>query len=328
MPQPFSVKTREQYEALTCGVGVADMGDRTWIEICGADRAGFLHNMCTNEIKQLQSGEGCEAFLTNVQGKILGHVLIFCGPTSLTIETVRGQAEGILSQLDRYIIREDVQLHDRSHQWGELLVAGREAADCLSKIISMTIPTRNLAHISVQIEGIPALLCRVEVAGSDSFLISCLAADRQVVQRVLQQQGARVCDDQVVEMVRIEAGWPWYGVDISDNNLPQEVDRNQRAISFTKGCYLGQETVARIDALGHVNRTLRGVLFSGSAEVPTAGMELTHGDRAMGTVTSTAFSPRLGAPLAWACVRRESHEPGTELQSPCGPAKVVTLPVD
>ena len=104
------------YQALDVGAGLVDFGDRTLLELTGADRARFLHNLCTNEIRKLPAGAGCEAFLTNVQGKLLGHVLVFASDDGLLLETVPGQAERILSHLDRYLIREQVVLHDRSSE--------------------------------------------------------------------------------------------------------------------------------------------------------------------------------------------------------------------
>ena len=128
------------------------------------------------------------------------------------------------------------------------------------------------------------------------------------------------------EQVRIEAGMPLYGRDISQKNLPQEVGRNAQAISFSKGCYLGQETVARIASLGHVNRSLVGVRFTGS-DIPPAGTQLTADGKPVGHVTSSAFSPRLECPLALAYLRTGHHLPGTRLTCSGDQAEVVTLPV-
>jgi folate-binding protein YgfZ len=125
---------------------------------------------------------------------------------------------------------------------------------------------------------------------------------------------------------RIEAGFPLFGVDFGEENFPQEVGRDPVAISFTKGCYLGQETVARIDALGHVNQRIAGVRFFGS-DVPMNGTKLTLQGKEVGVVTSAAFSPKLGAPLALSMVRREANSPGTRLGSAIGECEVVALPL-
>src|SRR5439155_9007426 len=112
----------EEYEALTAGAGVVRLNQRTLIELTGRDRAAFLHNFCTNDIRGLKPGGGCEAFITSVQGRILGHVLVFCGAETLVLETVPGQSDRLLTHLDRYLIREDVTLADRTGEWGELLL--------------------------------------------------------------------------------------------------------------------------------------------------------------------------------------------------------------
>jgi folate-binding protein YgfZ len=134
------------------------------------------------------------------------------------------------------------------------------------------------------------------------------------------------CGTTATDIVRIEAGTPWFGRDVTDENLPQEVDRTPLAISFTKGCYLGQETVARLDAMGHVNRTLCGVRFPGP-EVPSVGGEIRIDEKVVGRITSACWSPRLGTPLALAYMRRGHNQVGARVPSPWGDAEVVRLPV-
>ena len=146
------------------------------------------------------------------------------------------------------------------------------------------------------------------------------------VQRIVQERGAEPCQAAAFHAARIEAGVPLFGVDFNDSNLPQEVGRDHEAISFTKGCYLGQETVARIDALGHVNQQLAGVRFLG-ATIPEPGTSLTHDSRAVGQVTSATYSPRLDSPLALAMLRREHAAIGSHLQSLIGESVIVALPL-
>jgi tRNA-modifying protein YgfZ len=140
--------------------------------------------------------------------------------------------------------------------------------------------------------------------------------------------GAVACEEGAFDAVRLESGTPLFGRDITEDNLPQEIRRDAQAISFTKGCYLGQETVARIDAMGHVNRLLTGVRFlSGAATVPLPGTQLSSGDKVVGHVTSAAWSPRLKQPLGLALIRRAHSSPGTKLDSPQGPAELISLPL-
>jgi tRNA-modifying protein YgfZ len=325
MPQ-LAAEFATQYAALTAGVGLVDFSTCTQIEFTGKDRASFLHNLCTNNVRDLAVGAGCEAFVLNVKGHIVGHVFIFAGPESQVLEAVPGQAEALLAHFDRYLIREDVQLHDRSQEWSEFFLSGPNAETLLTEQ-SLPAPTERLAHTAAQIAGFPVWIRRVDLAGPIGFLIA-FRRDAQVeLERALLKAGAVHCAYEVFESARIEYGMPLFGQDISDENLPQEIDRDKLAISFTKGCYLGQETVARIDALGHVNRLLRGVKFSGD-EVPPPGTELHTADgKPAGKITSGAWSPKLAAPLALAFLKRGHHEPGAKLESLARTGEVINLSI-
>jgi folate-binding protein YgfZ len=320
MPQ-LTAEFAAQYAVLTAGVGLVDFSTRTQIEFTGNDRASFLHNLVTNNVRNLAVGSGCEAFVLNVKGHIVGHVFIFAGPDSHILETVPGQAETLLKHFDRYLIREDVQLHDRSQEWSEFFLAGPNAETLLAEQ-GLPVPTERLAHTAAQIAGFPVWLRRVDLAGPVGFLIAFRRDAHIELERALFKAGAVHCDIEVFDAARIEYGMPLLGRDISEDNLPQEIDRDKLAISFTKGCYLGQETVARIDALGHVNRLLRVLKFSGD-EIPQAGVELLADGKPVGKITSAAWSPKCSAPLALAFLKRGHHEAGTKLDSPDGPAQVL-----
>ncbi len=317
---------REQYQRLMQNCAVVDFSDRTQIEFRGGDRQRFLHNLCTNDIQRLQSGQGCEAFVTSVQGKCLGHILVFAGDDSLVLETSPGQAEKLLSHFDRYLITEDVQLVDRSQDWAELLLGGPEAPRHLSNVGCQAEALPEYAHQAVHIEGQAVWVRCAPMTGVPTFLLACRRTELSAVQTQLISLGVTNCSLSALQMAQIEKGFPWYSWDVTDQNLPQEVHRDDVAISFTKGCYLGQETVARIDALGHVNRLL--VAVRGDVrDVPDHGAELSLDGQIVGQVTSAAYSPRLEAPLALAYVRRQYCQPGTSLQLPSGRAEVVALPL-
>lgn len=315
----------DDYRTLTQDAGLVDFSDRTQIELTGDDRATFLHNMCTNEIRKLAPGAGCEAFLTNAQGKILAHVLVFCGPESLVLETVPGEQQKLLTHLDRYLIREKVELHGRSEEWAELLLAGERCADVLHRL-GCELPATSMAHVAGRLGGQDVDVRRVAMLPSPAALIRCSRDGFEAVQQAALAAGARSCGQAAFEAARIEAGFPWYGQDIDEDNLPQEVARDAVAISFVKGCYIGQETVARIDALGHVNKTLVGLRMEGP-DVPAQGEELTVDGKPLGRITSAAHSPRYSQPIALAYVRRGHTQPGATLL--CGPqaATVVALPM-
>jgi folate-binding protein YgfZ len=312
------------YAALTSGVGMVDFHDRTQIELTGDDRAAFLHNFTTNDIRSLVPGQGCEAFTLDVRGHAVGHLLIFCTPHSLVLDTVPGQAEKLVRHFNRYLIRERVEIHDRTEDWNELLLAGAEAEQILHELAE-SVPSNRLDHLQIRMFNQTVWLRRAEIAGPAGFLVAGEPESIDAISIGLMAEGATDCSVEAFEAVRIEAGFPWFGRDITEKNLPQEVNRNRLAISFTKGCYLGQETVARIDALGHVNRTLQSVRFSGSA-VPPAGAELRSDAKPVGEVTSATFSPRLGLPLALAYIRRGHEAIGTKFESDCGEAEIIASP--
>jgi tRNA-modifying protein YgfZ len=296
----------DEYYALRNGRGFVELVGWSSITLTGADRQAFLHNFCTNDIKRLLPGQSCEAFITNVKGKTIGYGLVDCREAELVFITVPGKGLLLVEHLDRYVIREGVQLQDTTAERSYLLVS------------DANVPTGDAAVRSIGWD-----LIRRPSSG----LIEVPSAEVARVRNALETQGLMSCDMAAFETLRIEAGTPLFGVDFNEVNLPQEIGRDDRAISFTKGCYLGQETVARIDALGHVNQELAGVRFSGT-DVPAAGAALSRAGVPVGHVTSCAFSPRLDSPLALAMVKRDSLAPGTALDSEMGKWEVVSLPVE
>ncbi len=193
------------------------------------------------------------------------------------------------------------------------------------------IPSEPHTIAPAAIAGQQVWIRRTSMAGPVGFLIDGPREAKAAIGAALVAAGARGIDHAAWDARRIEWGWPLQGLDITEKNLPQEVDRDRLAISFVKGCYLGQETVARIDALGHVNRTLAGVCFLAAqpgAPLPAPGLELTRDGKPAGHVTSSCYSPTLAAPLALAYLRRECNAPGTEFDSPLGAARAVRLPLD
>jgi folate-binding protein YgfZ len=291
----------EQYDALRRGAGFVELAGWASVTFTGADRVKFLNNFCTNDVKRLAPGDGCEAFVTNAKGKTIGFGYIDCRGDELIYITVPNQAATLMAHFERYIIREDVQLRDttgdRAYFFGPIL------------------PPSSARRVRWK------LLSR----DSGSLLEFGVKEAPNAMQMFREGQCVR-CDNAAFESMRIEASMPLFGVDFNEQNFPQEVNRDRDAISFTKGCYLGQETVARIDALGHVNQKLVGVRFAGAA-LPAGGAELTQNGHRVGQVTSAAYSPQLGAPLALAMVRREANAIGTALDSPVGSCEVISLPL-
>lgn len=321
-----SAESQTQYAALRGSAGIGMLKDRTQVALTGKDRAAFLHAFCTNDIKRLEPGQGCEAFLTDVQGKTIGFINVFCEADQLVIESAGGQAGHIIASLDRYLIREDVTFVDLTEQSSELLVAGPLAAKLIEQVTGTRLDLGPHDHQGCIWLEHHVTVRRFDFAGQPDFAIAIETAASESLQETFVAAGAIECEASVIECARIEAGTPVFGVDVSSDNLPQEVDRNGTAISFTKGCYLGQETVARIDALGHVNRLLRGIQVGGET-VPAPGEEFLHDGKVAARATSSCWSHKLQAPLVMAYVRRQVSTPGTQLESPGGGGVVVALPL-
>lgn len=266
-------------------VTVYDVSDRTQIEVQGADRARFLHGFCTNDIKALATGQGCEAFLTNIKGRVLGHIFVFATEQSLWLDTVPGQEETIIAHLDRYLIREDVQLIGRSQERGELFVTGPHAAQLLMLDDGLSL----YGSVARESFGHPFEIRRVDILGEPGFFLSMPRSAIETTRSSLQVVGCAIGSADELESRRIAAGFPYYGRDITDDNIAQEVARTKQCISFTKGCYLGQEPIARLDAMGHTNRELRRIRFE-PGPIPTAGAALlaVGSDDSAGIITSVA----------------------------------------
>jgi folate-binding protein YgfZ len=319
-----------EYHALRAAAGVIALGHWTQIELAGRDAAAFLNRLASNKIAGLPAGGGCETFLLNAKGHVLAHLGVYIGAETLVLQTVPGESERLLAHLDFYLITEQVRVVDRTSEQFAFLLAGPEAAFVLRRVAGDCFPVDALTtpwrHWNIEVPG-----SRVSVHWSDpiaggGLVISCSREAAPRLWDALLSAGARPCGQRALEAARIEAGWPWYGRDITDENLAQEVGRDAQAISFNKGCYLGQEPVARIASRGHVNRKLAGVRFDGKV-VPDVGAPLTVDGQPVGHVTSASISPALGSPLALAYVRREHTEPGSRLDSAVGPGEVVTLPI-
>ena len=305
-----------QYSELISGCGALPLSQWTTLKVIGADRAKFLHNLSTNDINRMKSGDGCEAFLADVKGKIVAHVIVLVREDSLVLLSVPEQCDQIVTHLEKYIIREDVQILDTTPQVQWSMLVGAKSKESVVDVLS--VDTGHLLdpwqHTAIESLAEECLIVNADRLGIGCFLI------RTPREKVLPQIPV-VDAPEIWNALRVENGYPLYGTDVTNAHLPQEVNRDDQAISFNKGCYLGQETVARIDALGHVNKVLRTIKFSG-AEVPGLGTSLQCEGKEVGKVTSSCWSPRLKAPLAMAMLQRGSNDLGTELESPVGSAVV------
>lgn len=300
----------EQSSVTTCW---CDPGPMSWVRIRGSDAVRFVENFTTAAVGRLADGKGCEGFFTDVRGQVICMAgLLRCGADSgeePAVEIVAdGDVGGMLSEhLERYHIREPIEIEDLSPGRCTLALLGAGVEDALATCFDGDRPVTSLTsgfdHAAFTLKNgqdvaVTVRLMRCDWAGPHAWLLACRAEDRSTLEQTLANAGAVAADPSAWDTARIEAGTPRHH-DLLPKTLPQELDRDDRAISFTKGCYLGQETVARLDALGHVNRRLVGLAVEGDA-VPSVGAEITAANDSIGHVTSSCFSTHLARPLVLA----------------------------
>jgi tRNA-modifying protein YgfZ len=308
----------DDFPPIELHVGLADRSDRVRLEIAGPDRAKFLHNLTTNEVKRLPVGKGCEAFVTSLQGKTIAYVIVLVEEDRLMVRSDPGGAGLALPHLRKYGVFDDVTIDDVSDSTFELHLAGAPAGELVGAIAGRLPEELEYAHVAAEIDGQPVRVIRESPTDLPGFTLIGPKSGVQAVKTAILARGrdfgVNELDAPTFDALRIAAGTPVFGKDISEKNLPQEIGRDDRAINFVKGCYLGQETVARIDALGHVNQVLRGLRIAPTSARPAPGWVVKDGGKGVGVVTSAAVSPRSGITVALAMVRTTHSTPGTVLR--------------
>jgi folate-binding protein YgfZ len=318
-----SIAPPEGYDALRTAVAWADLGPRTVVFATGPDAVKFVDSFTTAAVSKLEPGTGTEGFFADAKGWVLALATIFRTDDGVWIDAAADLPTPLHGHLDRYHIRERLELVDASTAHALLLVAGPAAADVLGPLVGAALPARLLDHAPLQIAGIDVTAARVDWAGDVGFLLRVAVGDRDRLVSALRAAGIPEAGAAALEAVRIEEGRP-SPADIVEKTLPQELGRDARAISFTKGCYLGQETVARIDALGHVNRRLAAVATAGPIE---RGAAVTCGGETIGAVTSACVSPRTGGGLGLVLALTKKIAADAPVEVAGVPARVVAFPV-
>jgi folate-binding protein YgfZ len=283
------------YRAITEASGVVDRSERGKLALSGANAASFLQGQVSNDVEGLAPGAGCYSAFLTPKGKMLGDVRVLATADELLLDTERVALQALFNMIRRFSLGYQVELHKRTLERGLLSLIGPDSA--LAAGVE-ELPLEEHAHALVTIGDIAVRAIRTDV-GID---LICDSADTEALRERLADAGAVPVGEAAVECLRIEHGRPRYGVDLDDSVIPQEAGLNERAVSFTKGCYVGQETVARLHYRGKPNRQLRGLRLSAPVQ---SGEELELEGRVVGRIASVAQSPRFG-PIALALVRREA----------------------
>jgi folate-binding protein YgfZ len=321
-----------EYAALREGAGVLDLSFRGRLCALGADAQRFLNGQVTNNVKDLQIGEGCYAALVSAKGKLHSDLNIYRLQNEMLLDFEPGLSDSVTQRLEKFVIAEDVQVINAAADYGLLSVQGPKAAEIVGGLLPrFIVPPKAMAVVKVEEEELGEIyvtsISRTGGRGLDLFVPA--HAMKEAAAQLLAL-GGRLCGWQALETARIEAGLPRFGADMDETNLaPEALDA--RAISYAKGCYIGQEIIARIRTYGQVAKSLRGLrLRGGGKEAPAKGAKLYLGQKEVGGITSAVWSPALQEVIALGYVRREASQPGTELEvrTPGGtiPARVVELP--
>lgn len=306
-PAVFS-SPQEEWAALRGGCGVFDLGWRAKLVVTGRDRTRWLNGMVTNNIRDLAPGHGVYSFLLNAQGHIQGDMYVFNRGESFLIDTDRAQVEKLTQLLKKYIIMDQVVLSEAEpSQVTGLGVEGPQSKDVLlragfepSELAALEIEDRMWNDVAISL--VRSLQC--------GYIIWLSPQQASAMWEALAGAGATPVGAEALEMWRIAAGVPRYGVDIHERDLPQETGQEQ-ALNFSKGCYLGQEIVERIRSRGAVHRRFTGFSFKGSA--PPAGTKIEREGREVGEITSVTVLPSSEA-IGLGYLRREAGGPGTTLE--------------
>jgi folate-binding protein YgfZ len=322
-----------EYGAARSSVGLIDLSHRGLLQFTGPDRLSFLQGMLSNDLRVLKPFDGQYATILTQQGKVVADVRVLCSLNSFYLDFWETLKEKIIEHLNRYLVADEVEIADRSAEYAFISVQGPRSDALLRRATgNADLPAVMNGHVMVDLAG--AAICVVRGDRNDLLgfdLIVPLKSAISVAQKLTndgERFSATWIGEQAQNILRVEAGVPRYGVDFTEENLLLEVGIDH-AVSFTKGCYLGQEVVERIRSRGHVNKRLCGLLLDGVVAAD-AGDQLQTDGKDAGRITSSVISPRLGRPIALGYVIKEYWELGTELslrhRGANIHAKVVKLP--
>jgi len=324
-----------EYAALRHGCGLADhpVGDR--LEVLGPDRHRFLNAYVTCEVKGLAAGRGAYGFFTSAQGRILADVVVIEHGDRLWLELPAGQQEAIAGHLRKYLIADRVEIRPLNEML-PLMLAGPRAPEVLAGPAGiapgLVLPGEPWSHARAMVSGVEVTVQRRERLGVPALTLWVSASQAASLREGLLAwsggAGAGLCPvgPEALEVVRTEAGIPRFGQDFGPQSFPQETGVEE-AVSYTKGCYLGQEVVARIHYRGGVQKSLCGLVFEGSV-VPAPGTALLYEGREAGTLGTAVHSLALDRPAGLAILHRRAAAPGSRLElAGGGGAEVRPLPL-
>ena len=304
-----------EYAAARSTVGLIDLAHRGLLQFTGPDRLSFLQGMLSNDLRVLKPFDGQYATILTQQGKVVADVRVLCSLNSFYLDCWENLKEKVVEHLNRYLVADDVEIADRSEEYTCISLQGPNSEMLLRTLVANALPAQSRQHAMIDVDGAAVCVVREDRYRLPGFdLIVPLANISNIAEQLTsagKQYAAAWVGEQAQNILRIEAGIPRYGVDFTEDNLLLEVGIDH-AVSFIKGCYLGQEVVERIRSRGHVNKKLCGLLLDGQSPA-AAGDLIQAAEKEVGKITSSIVSPSLGRPIALGYVMKDYWELGTEL---------------
>jgi folate-binding protein YgfZ len=327
-----SIVSADAYAAARRRAASVDRSDRGRIVVSGADRRSYLHGLLTNDITALGAGQGCYAAYLTAQGRMIADLHVYELGDVVLLTMAGSVKDTVMAKLDHFIFAEDVQLGDVTATFAQIAVIGPDASRPAAQVVSGVTPQALDAlpehgNLRAQFAGGAAIVVRVSDTGEPGFDIFVERPRAPELETALAANGVAPLDEATADAIRIESGIAAFGRDMDEDTIPLEAGIESRAISFTKGCYVGQEVIIRVLHRGHgrVARRLVGIAFDGTS-VPAPGAAIHGGDREVGRVTSSTHSPALQRPIALGYVQRDFVEPGTSVSAGGAAGTVVALP--
>jgi tRNA-modifying protein YgfZ len=328
---------QEDYQALHERAAIAEIAPRGQIALSGRDRASYLHGLLTNDIQALQPGSGCYAGWLTAQGRMITDLHVLEAGDMTLLDVPAAQAMDLMQRLDQFIFTEDVQLENLTDALSAVGIHGPHAAAILGNVLAGAVPSTRVGasdldgwpqyrNARLTFGGAPVVVARIDQLGVPGFTLYVARASEAELRHALEGAGATTINADAVLAARIEAGYPVFGVDMDDSIIPLEAGIESRLISFTKGCYPGQEVIIRVlhRGGGRVVKKLVGLRLDGSSAAPPRSSIEADG-KEIGFVTSSAMSPVMGT-IAMGYVHRDFIAPGSRVTTDAGPATVSALP--
>jgi folate-binding protein YgfZ len=313
------------------GAGVLDLSSRGRILVTGSEAVMFLNGLVTNDMKTLERNSWMPAAFPNVQGRLLASVRILNHEQGFLIDTEPATRQKVLQLLDRFTLAGDFRVSDLSDESAVLSVQGHKAPTVIQSIfgeVGAGIKDREVTN--TMWGGHQVTIIRATHTAEDGLDLFLDAADRNDLQEALIAAGVAPVNEESAEVLRIEAGIPRYGIDMDESTVVTEANLDE-AVSFTKGCYVGQEIIVRIKHRGHVAKKLAGIVLEREATIEAGAKILSIDDKEVGRVTSSTFSPKLDKTIGLGYVKYDYLAAGTGVRVSAGdtniPAKVSDLPL-